>query len=136
MSIIGIVGFAYISCLSILKMVNYCFALPYVQGAVELAKKFAHENTNTKEHDEFYKLAGIISENVWIQRSPLGSGAPDLEVVSIETHDPANMLKEFATSNHPWAIKFREFAKKAFGIDFSGPTPPLNENIVDWTQSI
>ena len=95
-------------------MVNYCFALPYVQGAVELAKKFAHENTNTKEHDEFYKLAGIISENVWIQRSPLGSGAPDLEVVSIETHDPANMLKEFATSNHPWAVRFREFAKKAF----------------------
>ena len=117
-------------------MVNYCFALPYTQGGLELAKKFAQENTKTKEHDEFYKLAGISREQIWIQRSPLGSGVPDLEVVSIETHDPANMLKEFATSNHPWAIKFREFAKKAFGIDFSGPTPPLNENIVDWTQSI
>jgi hypothetical protein len=40
------------------------------------------------------------------------------------------MLKEYATSNHPWAIKFREFTKKAFGVDFSG-APPLNENIVD-----
>jgi hypothetical protein len=39
------------------------------------------------------------------------------------------MFKEFATSNHPWAIEFREFATKAFGIDFSGPLPPLNENI-------
>ena len=57
-------------------------------------------------------------------------------MISIETHDPANMLKEFATSNHPWAIKFREFAKKAYGIDFSGPPPPLNENIIDWKQSI
>ena len=67
---------------------------------------------------------------------PPGSGAPDIEIISIETHDPANMLKEFATSNHSWAIKFREFAKKGFGIDFSGPPPPLNENIVDWNQSI
>ena len=64
------------------------------------------------------------------------SAVPDLEVISIETHDPANMFKEFATSNHPWAVKFREFATKAFGIDFSGPPPPLNENIVDWKQSI
>jgi hypothetical protein len=25
----------------------------------------------------------------------------EVEVISIETHDPANMFKEFATSNHP-----------------------------------
>jgi len=110
--------------------------LPYSQGGLELAKKFAQENTNTKEHDEFYKLAGISREDVWIQCSPPGSGAPDLEVISIETHDPADMLKEFATSNHPWAVKFRDFAAKAFGIDFSGPPPPLNENIIDWKRSI
>jgi hypothetical protein len=104
-------------------MVNYCFALPYTQGGLELAKKFAKENTKTKEHDEFYKLAGISREQVWIQRSPPGSGALDVEIISIETHDHANMLKEFATSNHPWAIKFREFAMKAFGIYFSGAPP-------------
>ena len=86
-------------------MINYCLALPYLPGGAEQAKKFAQENTNTKEHDEFYKLAGITRENVWIQRSPPGSGgAPDLEVVSIETNDPASMLKEFATSSHPWAV--------------------------------
>jgi hypothetical protein len=118
------------------EMVNYCLAFPYLPGGAELAKKFAQENGNTKEHDEFYRIAGISREHVWIQRSPPGSSAPDLEVVSIETHDLANMLKEFATSNHPWAVKFREFAKKAYGIDFSGPPPPLNENIIDWKQSI
>lgn len=115
-------------------MVNYCFALPYVKGGLELAKKFAQENTNTKEHDEFYKVAGIIQENVWIQRSPPGSNVPDLEVINIETNDLANMFKEFATSNHPWAVKFREFATKAFGIDLSGRPPRLNEHIVDWKQ--
>jgi hypothetical protein len=78
---------------------------------------------------------GITGENVWIQRSSPGSGAPNLEVVSVETHDLANMFKEFATSNHPWAVKFREFAKKAFGIDFSGSPSPLNENTIDWKQA-
>lgn len=116
-------------------MVNYCLVLPYLPGGAELSKKFAEENTNTKEHDDFYRTAGVSREPVWIQRSPLGSGAPDFEVVSIETNDPANTLKEFATSNLSWAKKFREFAKKAFGIDFSGPPPPLNENIVDWNQT-
>ena len=88
-------------------MVNYCLALPYLPGGVELAKKFAQENSNTKEHDEFFRIAGISQEHIWIQRSPPGSGAPHLNVVSIETDDLANMLKEYATSNHPWAIKFR-----------------------------
>jgi hypothetical protein len=116
-------------------MTNYCLALPYLQGGTELAKKFAGENSgHTKEHDEFYKLAGISREQVWIQRSPPGSGAPDLGVISIETENPANTMKEFATSNHPWAIKFREYAKKAFGTDFSGPPSPLNEIIVDWYE--
>jgi hypothetical protein len=117
-------------------MVNYCLALPFLPGGAELAKKFANENTNTKEHDEFYRIAGISQEQVWIQRSPPATGAPDLEVVSIETNDPANTLKQFATANHPWAVKFRDFAKNAFGIDFSGPLSPLNENIVNWNQNL
>ena len=73
-------------------MVNYCFALPYLTGGAELAKRFVQENGNTKEHDEFYRIAGISRETIWIQRSPPGSGAPDLEVVSIETDDPVNIL--------------------------------------------
>jgi hypothetical protein len=44
--------------------------------------------------------------------------ALDVQIVSMETLDPANMFKEFATSNHSWAIKFREFANNAFAIDF------------------
>jgi hypothetical protein len=116
-------------------MINYCLTLPYLPGGIELAKKFAEENGgHSKEHDEFYKIAGISRENVWIQRSPPGSDAPDLEVVSLETNDPSKTLKEFATSNHRWAVKFREYAKKAYGIDFTGPPPPLNEMIIDWHQ--
>ena len=116
------------------KMVNYCLALPIV-GGIDLVKKFAQENGgHTKEHDEFYRIAGISREQIWIQRSPPGSGASDLEIVSIETNDPANTFKEFATSDHPWAIRFRDYAKKAFGIDTTGPPPPPNENIANWHE--
>jgi hypothetical protein len=48
-------------------MINYCLALPYLPGGAELAKKFVQENGNTKEHDEFYRIAGISNEHVWIQ---------------------------------------------------------------------
>jgi hypothetical protein len=117
-------------------MVNYCLVVPLLPGKIELSKKFEEENGgNNKEHDEFYKTAGVTREQVWIQRSPAGSGAPDLEIVSLETEDPAKTLKEFSTSNHPWAIRFRKFAKEAFGIDFeAGPPPPLNELLVDWYE--
>jgi hypothetical protein len=116
-------------------MINYCLALPLLPGRIELAKKFAEENGgHNKEHNEFYKTAGISGENVWIQRSTPRSGVPDLELVSLETNDPFKTLKEFATSNHPWAVKFREYAKKAYGIDFAGPPPSLNEMIIDWHQ--
>jgi hypothetical protein len=65
-------------------MVNYCLALPILPGeGMELAKKFAQEHGgHTKEHDEFYKIAGVTREQIWIQRSPPGSGAPDLEILS------------------------------------------------------
>jgi hypothetical protein len=51
-------------------MVNYCFALPVLPGEVEGVKKFSEQNTNTEEHDEFYKIAGVTREHAWLQRSP------------------------------------------------------------------
>ncbi len=119
-------------------MVNYCLVVPLLPGKIELVKKFEEENGgHNEEHDEFYKIAGVTREQVWIQRSPSGSsGAPDLQIVSLETEDPGRTLKEFFTSTHPWAIKFRKFALGAFGIDFSaGPPPPLNELLVDWYEN-
>jgi hypothetical protein len=116
-------------------MVSYCFVLPLLPGKMELSKKFAEENGSGKEYYEFYKIAGITREQVWIQCSPTGSGVPDLEIASIETEDPANTLKEFVTSDHRWTVKFRKFATEAFGMDLTtGPTPPLNELLVDWNE--
>ena len=59
-------------------MVNYCLVVPLLPGKIELSKKFEEENGgHGKEHDEFYKIAGVTREQVWIQHSPPGSGAPD-----------------------------------------------------------
>ena len=117
-------------------MVNYCLALPFLPWGAELAKRFTEENGTTKEHDEFFKIAGINQERIWIQRGAPVSGAPDLEIVIIEADDLNEMLKEYATSSHPWAIKFRKFVIEAFGIDLStGPPLPLNELITNWSES-
>ena len=115
-------------------MINYCLALPCLPGGIEIAKRFAQEEKEKELHDELYKIAGISRETVRIQRSPPGSGAPDLEVLSIETKDPSMTFREFATSSHPGAVKFREYTKRAYGIDFAGPLSPLNEKIVDWKE--
>ena len=106
--------------------------MPYLPGGIEESGKFAGDECgHSEEHDEFYKVAGVNRLNIWIWRSPPGSGAPDLEMVGLETENPAKMLKEFGAPNHQWAIRFQEYANKAYGIDFSGPLLPLNESIVD-----
>ena len=45
-------------------MTNYCLAVPYLHKGLELSKKFAvGECGHSKEHDEFYKIAGVTREN-------------------------------------------------------------------------
>ena len=62
-------------------MVTYCLALPFLRGGLELAKRFTEENGTTKEHDEFFKIAGITQERIWVQRGIPGSGAPILRLL-------------------------------------------------------
>jgi hypothetical protein len=69
------------------------------------------------------------------KKSPPKSGLPDIQIVSMETNDTANVVKELATSDHSWAISFRKYVKEAFEINFSGPPPPPNENIVNRSRS-
>ncbi len=118
-------------------MVSYSFVVPIVPGKTDLVKRFERGNSvHTKEHDEFYKAAGILREQSWIQLGPQGNsqGIPDVEIVNLEVEDPVKMFIEFSTSTLPWAVKFRQFAKEAYGVDMesSQDMPPLNEIVVDW----
>ena len=112
-------------------MANYCFTAPILPGGLELAKKWNQENiVDNKEHDEVFKEAGISREQVWIQHLPQG----DFAVVSYETDNPEQSFKVLATSDESWAVKFREYLKKAHGFDFSQSGSQLNELVVNWKQ--
>ena len=108
---------------------NYYFIVPILPGGVELMRKWKEENIiNNKEHDEVFRAAGISCEQVWIQHLPQG----DFAIASYETNDPEQSFKVLATSNEPWAAKFREHLKKAHGLDITQSPMKLNELLVDW----
>jgi hypothetical protein len=108
---------------------NYCFIAPILPGGIELMRKWNEENIiNNKEHDEVFRVAGISREQVWIQHLPQG----DFGVASYETNDPEQSFKALATSNEPWAGKFREHLKKTHGLDITQAAMQLNELVVNW----
>lgn len=109
-------------------MPNYCFVAPILPGGLEHMKKWNKEMLmHNKEHDEVFRSAGISREQVWVQHTPQG----DFAVVSFEVKDPSKAFQTLATSEKPWAVKFREFLTKAHGMDMTRPVSP-NELMVDW----
>jgi hypothetical protein len=79
-----------------------------------------------------FHAAGISREQVWIQYLPQQG---DFAVANYETDDPEKSFKVLATSNEPWAVKFREHLKKAHGLDISQTAAiQLNELIVNWKE--
>ena len=113
---------------------NYCFIAPILPGGIELMKKWNEENiANNKEHDAVFMAAGITREQVWIQHSPQQQNQ-DFAVVCYETSDPEQSFKVLATSNEPWAVKFREHLKNAHGLDIAQTPIKLNELLIDWKK--
>ncbi|MCG3119364.1 MAG: hypothetical protein ALAOOOJD_01756 [bacterium] len=109
-------------------MANYCFVAPILPGGLEQMKKWNKEMLmHNKEHDEVFQAAGISREQVWLQHTPQG----DFAVVSFEVKDPNRAFQSLATSQQPWAVKFREFLFKAHGLEMTRPVSP-NELLVDW----
>jgi hypothetical protein len=109
-------------------MANYCYTVPILPGGIKEMKTWISEMiNNNKDHDAVFGAAGVTREQVWVQHTPQG----DMAVVSFETKDPARSFEYLAKSETPWAVKFRDFLKKAHGADFSKPMP-LNEQLADW----
>ena len=112
-------------------MGNYCFTVPILPRGLELVRKWNQENiVDNKEHDEVFKTAGISREQVWIQHLSQG----DFAVSSYETDNPEKSFEVLATSNQPWAVKFREHLKRAHGIDIAQSSMQINEVVVNWKE--
>ena len=113
---------------------NYCFIAPILPGGIELMKKWNEENiVNNKEHDAVFMAAGITREQVWIQHMPQQQNQ-DFAIASYETSDPEQSFKVLATSNEPWAAKFREHLKNVHGLDIARSPIKINELIVNWEK--
>ena len=113
---------------------NYCFIAPILPGGIELMKKWNEENiVNNKEHDEVFSDAGITREQVWIQHIPQQQNE-DFVIASYETNDPEESFKILATSNKPWAIKFRQHLKNAHGLNITQSSMRINELIINWKK--
>ena len=113
---------------------NCCFIAPILSGGIELMKKWNEENiVNNKEHDEVFMDAGITREQVWIQHLPQQQNQ-DFAVACYETSDPEQSFKVLATSNKPWAVKFREHLKNAHGLNITQSPMQINELIVNWKK--
>lgn len=109
-------------------MSNYCFVAPILPGGEDEMKIWVHDELkNSADHDRVMRQAGVSREQVWIQRTPMGNFA----VSSFETIDPGKTFQALASSNDPWAAKFRDFLNKVHGVDFS-KAMPLNELVADW----
>jgi hypothetical protein len=116
-----------------LTSANYCYTIPILPGGIELMKKWNEGNiVNNKEHDAVFMAAGITHEQVWIQHLPQKN--QDVAVVCLETSDPEQSFKVLATSNEPWAAKFREHLKNAHGLDIAQTSIKLNELLIDWKK--
>ena len=114
-------------------MSNYCFIAPILPGGLELMKKWNEENiVNNKEHDAVFMAAGISQEQVWIQHLPQQN--QDFVVALYETNDAEQSFKVLATSNEPWAVKFREHLKNAHGLDIAQSPMQINELVVNWKK--
>ena len=112
---------------------NYCFIASILPGGIEMMKKWNEQNiVNNKEHDAVFLTAGISREHVWIQHMPQQN--QDFVVASYETSDPEQSFKVLATSDEPWAVKFREHLKNAHGLDIAQTSIKLNELLIDWKK--
>lgn len=96
-------------------MARIAFAAPLLPGKTEVDRA-AMASCRTGERKDAYEAsrqrAGITSEAVWIQSTPLG----DLAVVLLEADDLERAFQALATSDDPFDRWFRDLLREAHGI--------------------
>ena len=112
-------------------MASYAFTAPILKGKTETLKKYAREAMGPRrnEYFDFDRKIGLEVEQIWIQQTPGG----DMVVARWETDNPARIMEECMTSEHPFGKWFREKVLfECLGLSPSDEGGPLNELIVDY----
>ncbi len=110
-------------------MASYAFIVPVAKGKTAKWKTYIKEMTGTKgkEFKDSRKKLGFTSEQVWLQKTPMG----DFAVVYWEAKDIAKVYKGLLTSTSPFDKWFQEkILTEIHGINPKDKMPPLNEKIL------
>ena len=101
-------------------MAELAIAVPILPGKTEAWKEFTRElESRRSEHEEVWRRLGGIRHVSWLQQTPEG----DMVLVYYEAEDIDRVFQEFATSDDPLMVWFRERVKDIHGMDLSQPLP-------------
>ncbi|MDQ3927686.1 MAG: DUF6176 family protein [Chloroflexota bacterium] len=114
-------------------MKSLAVAVPLAPGMIEELRRFGAEvqGPRRNDHTESRRNLGITKELCFVQPTPQG----DIFVLYLEGENPVEANKEFAASNSPYNLWFKEQARPIFaptGVDFSQPIPPISEQLFEW----
>ncbi len=109
-------------------MPAFCIAFPVLPGKRGALKEFGKTVTaRRREFEASEKRLGIPKEAWFAQSTPQG----DLVLIYFEAKDPARALGEFARSQDPFDLWFKEQVKAITGVDLNQPPagPPPEQVI-------
>jgi len=111
-------------------MTSLAIAFPILPGMSEKVRWLAAEVQGPR-HSEMgasQRAHGIVRENWYIQSTPQG----EMVIVYMEAEDPMRALQEWALSQAPFDIWFKQQVGEICGIDFNQPIPALPEQVFAW----
>lgn len=113
-------------------MTVIAMALPILAGKEDSWRQRMDELTGARwaEFDASRRRQGVTRQRIWLQQTPAGN----IEIILLETDDPARTFGDIATSQEPFDVWFRSFVLEHYGLDLTQPTPgPPSELIFDWS---
>ena len=113
-------------------MAVIAMAIPLLPGKMAEWRTVVAELNGPRraEFDAARRRQGVTRQRNWLQSTPQG----DLEILYMETDDPAQTFQRIATSEEPFDRWSRAFVLEYYGVDLSQPmTGPAPELILDWS---
>jgi hypothetical protein len=110
-------------------MATLAFTLPMLPGGREVLRQAAQEVQGRRraEYAQFKQQLKLTTEQWFIQPTPQG----ELVTIYLEGEDFAHTFQTLAVSQDPFAVWFKEKAKKVHGVDYNQPPAgPLPERIL------
>ncbi|MGH2557557.1 MAG: hypothetical protein ACRDJH_00725 [Thermomicrobiales bacterium] len=113
-------------------MAVIAMALPILPGKLDSWRQRMDEITGARwaEFGASRQRQGVSRQRLWLQQTPAGN----IEIILLETDDPARTFGDIATSQEPFDVWFRQFVLEHYGLDLTQPAPgPPSELILDWS---